>query len=614
MIKVGGVLDGRYRVLRELGQGGGGIIFQAYHMTLQKYVVIKKIKDEKVKALDVRKEADILKKLHHPYLPQVYDFLIVDREVFTVMDFIDGHDLRWYMDSGILFSEQQLLRMLLELCDVLEYLHGQRPPIIHRDIKPGNIMIRENGEICLIDFNISFSENGGRVGGYSYYFAPPEQLSGSGYVPDVRGDVYSLGATFFYVMTGVRPRESSLKSTVVENAYSKGLFRIIRKAMEKQPEKRYQNIGQMRRALERQAEGAYRLVKPLAGAAGLLVVLLLGMALVLWRREKQEALFAQQYSAYVLAASSEDGAERVTDGLEILNTEGFARILKQRPKQKAVILEEIADGYFAEENYSSAASYYAEAAQIQPDSIGQMADVRDQILALIRSGNLEEAGHCVEEDGRGLSNETLQYIEAEFLVAEDEKEAALKQMDQLLESGQERDLLLRCCLYGAQYSRETEGYDRELVYLKRAEAYADTLEYNRKIGDLFLDIWQSDTKKARKQEALAGAERCYQKVCQDQNAGYVDRLNLAMILEMRGSYRDALELLKALVQTAPEDYRAYREAAFVLYGQEQQKPLKNRAKEPILYYGRLAQQYYGDRTDDEQMEQLKAMLERLQGK
>lgn len=65
--------------------------------------------------------------------------------------------------------------------------------------------------------------------------------------------------------------------------------------------------------------------------------------------------------------------------------------------------------------------------------------------------------------------------------------------------------MLRCCLYGAQYSRETEGYDRELVYLKRAEAYADTLEYNWKIGDLFLDIWQSDTKKARKQEALAGA-------------------------------------------------------------------------------------------------------------
>lgn len=169
-----------------------------------------------------------------------------------------------------------------------------------------------------------------------------------------------------------------------------------------------------------------------------------------------------------------------------------------------MILEEIADGYFAEENYSSAASYYAEAAQIQPDSIGQMADVRDQILALIRSGSLEEARRCVEEDGRGLSDETLQYIEAEFLVAEDEKEAALKQMDQLLESGQERNLLLRCCLYGAQYSRETEGYDRELVYLKRAEAYADTLEYHRKIGDLFLDIWQSDTKKHESRKRLPG--------------------------------------------------------------------------------------------------------------
>ena len=135
----------------------------------------------------------------------------------------------------------------------------------------------------------------------------------------------------------------------------------------------------MKRALERQAEGAYRLVKPLAVAAGLLVVLLLGMALVLWRREKQEALFAQQYSAYVLAASSADGEERVTQGLEILNTESFARILKKRPKQRAVVLEEIADGYFAEENYSSAASYYAEAAKIparwhQPDGRCERSD------------------------------------------------------------------------------------------------------------------------------------------------------------------------------------------------------------------------------------------------
>ena len=212
-------------MLRELDQGGGGIIFQAYHITLQKYVVIKKIKEEKVKDLDIRKEADILKKLHHPYLPQVYDFLIIDGEVFTVMDFIDGHNLGWYMESGTVFSEQQLLQMLLELCEVLEYLHGQRPPIIHRDIKPTNIMIRQNGEICLIDFNISFSENGGRVGGYSYYFAPPEQRVRQWLYPGCAGRYLQSGRYFFLcddrrAAPGEQPEEYSDRKCLFPGAIS----------------------------------------------------------------------------------------------------------------------------------------------------------------------------------------------------------------------------------------------------------------------------------------------------------------------------------------------------------------------------------------------------------
>ncbi len=161
MLSVGDVLDGSYRIISRIGDGGAGVVFLGYHLRLNKYVVVKKLKEEAGRYLNIRREADILKQLHHPYLPQVYDFLMVDREIFTVMDYVDGHDLKWYVEKGIAFSEQELFRMLIQLCQVLEYLHGQIPPVIHRDIKPGNIMIRENGDVCLIDFNISSSDGRG---------------------------------------------------------------------------------------------------------------------------------------------------------------------------------------------------------------------------------------------------------------------------------------------------------------------------------------------------------------------------------------------------------------------------------------------------------------------
>ena len=87
------VLDGRYEILREIGTGGAGIVFLGYHLTLNKYVVVKKLKTQVREYLNIRGEADILKGLHHRYLPQVYDFLIVGDEVYTVMDYVDGHDL-----------------------------------------------------------------------------------------------------------------------------------------------------------------------------------------------------------------------------------------------------------------------------------------------------------------------------------------------------------------------------------------------------------------------------------------------------------------------------------------------------------------------------------------
>ena len=99
MLENGTILDGRYHILEQIGKGGAGIIYKAYYLSLQKYVVVKKIKTSLVDRVNVRGEADILKKLHHTCLPQVYDFLQIGREIYTVMDYIEGYELKVYMEQ-----------------------------------------------------------------------------------------------------------------------------------------------------------------------------------------------------------------------------------------------------------------------------------------------------------------------------------------------------------------------------------------------------------------------------------------------------------------------------------------------------------------------------------
>lgn len=179
MIEPGTVLNGTYEIQNQVGAGGGATVFKAYHKNLKKDVAIKKIHengtyDESI----VRREADILKNLHHSYLPQVFDFLILDSGVYTVMDFIPGKSLESMLKENHKFTEKEIVKYGNQLCEALAYLHSQKPAIIHGDIKPANIMITPEDNVCLIDFNISgvtSSDGSAYIYGYSKGYAAPEQ-------------------------------------------------------------------------------------------------------------------------------------------------------------------------------------------------------------------------------------------------------------------------------------------------------------------------------------------------------------------------------------------------------------------------------------------------------
>ena len=155
MINNGDVINGTYQILDRIGSGGMGVIYLAYHLNLQKYVVIKRIKDNFVGRIEARGEVDIMKNLSHSYLPHIYDFIQLGTEIYTVMSYIEGYDFSYYVKNNYRFSEEQITKWLSQCLEVLEYLHTRTPAIIHRDIKPGNIMLDNEENICLIDFNIS---------------------------------------------------------------------------------------------------------------------------------------------------------------------------------------------------------------------------------------------------------------------------------------------------------------------------------------------------------------------------------------------------------------------------------------------------------------------------
>ena len=188
---MGQIIASTYEILREIGSGGGGTVYLAQHLRLGKQVVLKADKRRlKTPLEDLRREVDILKNLHHPYIPQVYDFLVEDDTVYTVMDYIEGESFDRLLRRGTRFTQPQLVQWMIQLLRALDYLHT-RPPhgILHGDIKPANIMLTPEGDIRLIDFNIALNlgEEGAVAVGRSFGYASPEHYGLDYSAPRSRG-------------------------------------------------------------------------------------------------------------------------------------------------------------------------------------------------------------------------------------------------------------------------------------------------------------------------------------------------------------------------------------------------------------------------------------------
>ncbi len=260
------LLNNRYRISHLLGQGGMGAVYLAHDLSLETQVAVKTNRNpSKESSTQFIREARLLASLRHPNLPRVIDYFLMGDMQFLVMDYIPGDDLGTVLKQEGIQPIDRVLKWAEQLSSALTYLHNQKPPVIHRDIKPGNLKLMPTGEIILVDFGIAKAADTSQATatgamGYTPGFAPPEQYGHGRTGPF--SDQYAMAATLYTLLTNQRPADSVQRLLNQDTLIPIRTFNpsvpahveaAIYRAMSVRPEDRFVNVAEFMEALRNPA-------------------------------------------------------------------------------------------------------------------------------------------------------------------------------------------------------------------------------------------------------------------------------------------------------------------------------------------------------------------------
>lgn len=718
-MKKGTQLNETYSILEEIGSGGGGVVYKAYHERLKTYVVVKQIREGVKGILESRAEADILKRIKHTYLPRVYDFLEIDGEIYTVMDYVPGRSLDKVLTEEKRIPPKEVLKWAKQLAAALDYLHSQTPPIIHSDIKPANIMLTPEGNICLIDFNISLAFDStmktstGISGGYS----PPEQyrnigsyqkfagvqMPGKGVEKtallketaavssdsrddtaafgtegktetekgtawgieeaigrgvDERSDIYSLGASLYHLLTGVKPDQNFEKIVPIDQydlGLGKGFLTILNKMMQLRPEDRYQNGGELLYALQHIYELDDEYKRYLAKRRGIKMA-----AAILWisgicltaagagvRGRELNTSYNRNVDAADLAMESGDfeAARGYVDAAKdtlprriqayekealLLYTvgdyEGTIRYISDIIQNPAYVVKDendertlaelyyiAANAFLEREDYPNAALNLEEAIRLDPENSLYF---RDYAISLAKEGNVEEAEAYLQEAvNLGLGEDSIYMVQGELSYARKNYEEAMGYLDQTIRTTANNELRKRAVLLYDNIYRELGDacLDEEIAFLEqeenRAAGSASGMNLTERLADAYV----------RKAEADEENSRDYYRKALDKflllyKSGYATRQmmeNIAILYQALGEYDQAEEMLFSMAEQYPDSYISYKRLAYLEAEKQQIKENRERDYSRMKEYYDRAKALYGDQDSDQEMQMLDNLIRDL---
>lgn len=257
VLTIGEIFNKRYKITSIIGHGAMGVVYYAEDLRIEgKCWAIKEVENKRMEGDNFIREAKLLAKLEHPYLPKIIDYYYEKdiRRSYLVMDYIEGNSLQEIVESGQVLSEIKIIKYAMQLCEVFNYLHNELPaPVIYRDLKPEHVLIDDQDNIKLIDFGIAKDYilegelDTAQLGTVRY--AAPEQLGLRD--TDHRSDIYSLGALLYYLFSGGKHYYSVRKPLQhLRNDLPIIIYSIVNKSLMYDPETRYQNVADVQRELE----------------------------------------------------------------------------------------------------------------------------------------------------------------------------------------------------------------------------------------------------------------------------------------------------------------------------------------------------------------------------
>ncbi len=730
-LKTGMILGNTYEIIGEIGSGGGGIVYKARHLRLQTDVVVKKIKDEVRGKIQIRQEADILKKLKHPNLPRVYDFIETADGVYTVMDFIRGENLDEAVKKHGRFSQKQVKKWAEQLGEALKYLHSQNPPIVHSDIKPANIMLTQDGDVCLIDFNISLAMGGTMESavGISAGFSPPEQyrdpvlyrrltqnytrkLSGSsddtteilpekfdnvtevlpndqnditevlppyyrsddqaeasventskrvqyiGKGIDTRSDIYSLGVTLYFLLTGIEPSVDFEKRISIDRlniVISEGFALILNKMMELDPEDRYQNGGQFLYTLQHiyELDSEYcayrkrrRILKLISALFLIAGAFLWGSGFGIWQKEKntnynRNMVQAKEYieagnfgeASLILADAIEDIPERIeayssevlrlyemgnyeeciSYAVDVLENLDYKIENEEDQSRLGDISYILGSCYMEKEDYSNAELYLENAIdKYDKNSLYY----RDYAIALAKQGEIEKAQQALDHAiDLYLGEDSIYMVQGEILFAKGEDKAAEEYLVKAIAYTEDDSLRKRAVLLCDKvYCQMGTGYiDQEIELLEQEENRAGGAVSAMNISERLADAYtrKAETDEERRKEYYEKAVLKFESLYE---SGYSTRQmmeNIGILYEQMGEFDKAEEMLMEMAEKYPENYICYKRLAYLEADKQQNKENENRDYQKMKEYYDIAKGLYGENGDDQEMQMLDNLMQEL---
>lgn len=346
MLEIGSLVGDKYKVLNVIGKGGMSTVYLAMNEKANKQWAIKEVrKDTSTNFQVVRQslitETNLLKELSHPYLPSIIDVIEEEGRFLIVMDYIEGNTLEKALNLMGAQPQEYVIDWGIQLCDVLEYLHTRKPPIIYRDLKPGNIMLRPDGTITLIDFGIAREYKESQAGDTSYLgtkgYAAPEQFGGRGQT-DARTDIYNLGATLYHLVTGHNPSEPPYEFYPIrywDQQLSPGLEQIITRCIQNNPADRYQSCAEVMydlqhyKELDKNYKKSAKLGVSLFLATSALTLIFGGLSLGF--HNKSDTLAKQNYEYYIAEGRGEED--------DATSFEYYAKAIEMDPENTRAYIE-----------------------------------------------------------------------------------------------------------------------------------------------------------------------------------------------------------------------------------------------------------------------------------